>query len=93
MIPDGWSCPRRIGFLFPHPCGRLTPIGCPDCHNGQVEDPYRDRTDRDSYSDFDEYDSSAYDPGAAGVIADFSDGDGENLVRPDEEFEDDLTES
>jgi hypothetical protein len=92
-IPEGWVCPKRTGFLFPHQCDRLTPIGCPNCQNGQLADPYKDRTDRDSYSDYDDYDSSVYLAGALGVISDFTEGDGENLVRPDEDFEDDLTES
>jgi hypothetical protein len=34
-----------------------------------------------------------YVAGAVGATADFTEGDGENLVKPDEEFEDDLTES
>jgi len=96
MNPMG--CPRRTGFLFPHGCDRLTSIGCPDCQNGQVEDPYESRADRDGYDDYDTYDSSSY-AGVEGVggaedAADFNEADGESLVRPEEEeFEDDLTES
>ena len=93
MIP-GFSCPRRIGFLFPHPCTRLSSVGCPDCQNGAIDDPYRDRTDRDSYSDFDSYDGVNYDGMGISPSADFNEADGEYLVRPEaEEFEDDLTES
>jgi len=51
-----FRCPRRVGFLFPHACERLTPIGCPDCNNGVIDDPYRSRSDRRGYSDND-YDS------------------------------------
>ena len=60
MIPGPWTCPRRIGFLFPHACERLTPAGCPDCHNAAVQDPYGQRTDRTGYdhNDFDSYSSS-----------------------------------
>jgi hypothetical protein len=93
MIPAGWQCPRRIGFLFPHPCGRLTPIGCPDCDNGQVDDPYARRSDRDEYTDYDSYDDTVLDDAAAYQATDFTEADGENLVRPEEEFEDDMTES
>ena len=46
MNPSGWKCPRRIGFLFPHECDRATPDGCPECDNGQVTDPFAQRTDR-----------------------------------------------
>jgi hypothetical protein len=90
LIPPGWSCPRRIGFLFPHPCGRTSPIGCPDCENGQIADPYRDRTDRGDYTDYDEYDE---DFGNAAPLMEFTEADGEQLVEPGEAFEDDLTES
>lgn len=60
MNPSFFRCPKRVGFLFPHGCERLTPIGCPDCNNGSVEDPYRDRSDRSGYdrNDFDHYSSS-----------------------------------
>ncbi len=61
MMPPVWKCPRRIGFLFPHPCMRTTPAGCPDCQGGMVNDPYRDRGDRAGFADgYDEYDSSDY---------------------------------
>ncbi len=73
-------CPRRIGFLFPHPCDRVSPIGCPDCDNGQLADPYAQREDRGAYSDYDQYDSAQW--------GDFTEADGENLVTPEEdEFE------
>ena len=60
MIPSiPFTCPKRVGFLFPHPCERLTSIGCPDCNNGSIDDPYRSRTDRRGYdSDFDRYSST-----------------------------------
>ena len=59
MNPTGWRCPKRIGFLFPHPCERLSPIDCPDCNNGSIDDPFRRRS-RSGYSDdYDDYDSSA----------------------------------
>jgi len=58
-VPPGWKCPRRVGFLFPHPCERLSPIGCPDCQNGQLDDPYLSYQ-RYSYSRWDYYDDSYY---------------------------------
>jgi hypothetical protein len=108
MIPDGWRCTKRVGFLFPHPCERMTPVGCPDCQNGQIQDPYCRRTDRYGYSgdDFDAYDSTEMgalamgalafgggDSGGAGASADFSEADGESLVAGDDNFEDDLSAS
>lgn len=92
MIP-GWKCTRRIGFLFPHECGRLTPDGCPHCDNGQIEDPYTQRLDRGEYVGYDDYDDSLVGPATAGQAIDFTEADGENLVRPEDEFEEDLTES
>ena len=44
---------RRVGFLFPHICLKTTPVGCPDCQNGQIGDPYAMRQDRYGYSRFD----------------------------------------
>jgi len=60
MIPSFFKCPRRVGFLFPHQCERLTPVGCPDCNNGNVEDPYSSRSDRQGYDrdNYDNYSSS-----------------------------------
>lgn len=51
MTPAGWRCTKRVGFLFPHPCERLTPDGCPDCRNGSIDDPWASRTDRRGYTD------------------------------------------
>jgi hypothetical protein len=97
VTPPGWKCPKRIGFLFPHPCSRLTPEGCQDCQNGQVADPYIRRTDRYYYSNYDYYDDSltGY---ALGAIADhldhrFTEADGESLVMPQDTYEDDLSGS
>jgi hypothetical protein len=56
----GWICPRRVGFLFPHDCHRTTPVGCPDCQNGQIDDPYGAHRDREGYSRYDDYDSSYF---------------------------------
>lgn len=95
MNPAGWRCPKRVGFLFPHPCERATPVGCPDCDNGSVADPYGSRTDRRGYSDYDSGDgwddtSGGYSSGAS---MDFSEADGASLVNPEEAFEDDLSAS
>jgi hypothetical protein len=99
MMPPLWKCPRRVGFLFSHPCTRTTAVGCPDCQNGQIDDPYR-RRDRYSYDDYDYYDDSltGY---ALSSLADrmdpgFTEADGESLVTPDDGtggFEDDLSGS
>ena len=105
MIPPGpWTCPRRIGFLFPHACERLSPAGCPDCNNGSINDPYRERSDRGGYmnDDFDDYSSSETsgwpafgggDSGGAGASMDFTEADGASLTNPDRDFEDDLSAS
>jgi len=106
VIPGAWRCPKRIGFLFPHPCERLTPVGCPDCDGGRVGDPYRSRSDRTGYSndDFDTYtpDQTGASPpqafgggdsGGAGASVDFTEADGATLVNADESFEDDLSAS
>ena len=89
MNPTGWKCPRRIGFLFPHPCDRPTPIGCTDCENGQLDDPYRQRHNQYGYADYDDYD---IDPGFL-AADDFTEADGETLVKPDEAFENDMSAS
>jgi hypothetical protein len=76
--PPVWKCPRRVGLLFPHECDRITPIGCPDCQNGQLtDDPYRSRRDRWDYNDYDDYSG-------------FTEADGETLVPAEHEFEDDM---
>ena len=89
MTPPGWTCPRRIGFLFPHPCERTTQDGCPDCQNGQVGDPYRYRFDRYDYTNYDEYSTDWTGAAAAG----FTEADGERLVKPRDLFEDDMSAS
>ena len=81
--PPGGKCTRRVGFLFPHPCLRTTTEGCPDCRNGQIDDPYGMR-DRYDYSSYDDYGDD---------LMDFTEADGADLVKPDDEFETDPTES
>ena len=80
MNPADWMCPLKVGYLFPHACERLTPIGCPDCQGGQVADPYGQRHDRYGYDDND-------------YSTDFTEADGATLVKPRQKFEDDLTAS
>jgi hypothetical protein len=94
--------------LFPHQCERQTPVGCPDCNNGQISDPYASRTDRRGYTD--DYDSDGFswddsgtgvaaaafgggDAGGGGASMDFTEADGASLVNADEGFEDDLSAS
>jgi hypothetical protein len=100
-LPPNWKCPRRVGFLFPHDCRRTTPVGCPDCQNGQIDDPYYSRADRYGYSRYDYYDDAyffdfepSYEPGVpdAGSM-DFTEADGADLVEPGGQFENDMTES
>lgn len=81
MNPPGWSCPRRVGFLFPHACERLTPVGCADCNGGQVADPYAGRN-RYGYDDYDNY--TGYN---------FTEADGATLIRRSSAYEDDFTAS
>ena len=96
MTPPGWKCPKRIGFLFPHPCTRLTPEGCPDCQNGQIADPYV-RQPRYYYTDYDTYDDSltfwALESLGEHMTHHFTEADGESMVTPDETYEDDLSAS
>lgn len=105
-VPPGWTCPRRVGFLFPHDCLRTTPVGCPDCQNGQIDDPYGSRSDRYGYDLFDSYSSNyflmrAFSAGiastesdsSAAASADFTEADGADLVQPGDQFENDMTES
>ena len=100
MIPGGWRCRRRVGFLFPHLCDRPTPVGCPDCDNGRVQDPYSSRTDRRDYSDDYEIGGASNipafgggDSGGGGASMDFSEADGASLVDSNESFEDDASAS
>lgn len=98
-LPPGWKCPRRVGFLFPHDCRRTTPVDCPDCRNGQVDDPYAGRQ-RWGYHRYDYFDDDyffGYDLFRGGPIdadfggdmtadpasADFTESDGADLVQPD----------
>jgi hypothetical protein len=99
-VPPGWRCSRRVGFLFPHACHRTTPVGCPDCQNGQIEDPYAMRHDRYGYSRYDYYADDYFDliPVYEPTVldsppADFTEADGAELVTPGDDFETDLTES
>jgi len=105
----GWRCTRRVGFLFPHPCERTTPEGCPDCSNGSIADPWANRTDRRGYADdyyvFDDVISDSSDAapdaplfgggdsGGGGASMDFSEADGAELTTSGEAFEDDLSAS
>lgn len=93
-VPPGWKCPKRIGFLFPHACTRLTPEGCPDCQGGEVRDPYLGRS-RYGYTDYDYYDDSmtGFAIGSLMEHRDFTEADGESLVTPQDAFEDDLSGS
>jgi hypothetical protein len=92
-VTPGWKCPKRIGFLFPHPCNRLTPEGCPDCQNGQIADPYIRRTDRYYYTNYDYYDDSLTGYALGAIAEHFTEADGESLVMPQDTFEDDLSGS
>jgi hypothetical protein len=101
-VPPGWKCPRRVGFLFPHACQRTTPEGCPDCQNGQIEDPYVGQN-RYFYSSYDYYGDDyfvgigpVFDPvpiGSSAGALDFTEADGADLVQSGGEYESDMTES
>lgn len=92
MMPPLWKCPRQVGFLFPHPCTRTTQVGCPDCQNGQIDDPYRGRFNRYGYDSYDDYGDDVVDT----LLPDFTEADGETLVTADDasdDFENDLSGS
>jgi hypothetical protein len=88
VTPAGWRCTKRVGFLFPHPCERISPDGCPDCSNGSIADPWASRTDRRGYTDdyvvFNDFSSDSSgaasdapvfgggDSGGGGATSDFS---------------------
>jgi hypothetical protein len=108
-LPPGWTCPRRVGFLFRHGCHRITPLGCPDCQNGSIDDPYL-RYNRYEYTSYDDYDDgyyigSGYDTAVAAGAGyessmEFTEGDGADLVSSDQDqgqdqdqFENDTSES
>jgi hypothetical protein len=97
MTPPGWKCPKRIGFLFPHACTRLTPEGCQDCQNGQIADPYIRRTDRYYYNNYDYYNDSLTGYALGSLIDNldprFTEADGASLITPQDEFENDLSAS
>jgi hypothetical protein len=108
VTPAGWRCTKRVGFLFPHPCERPTPEGCPDCGNGSIRDPWTSRTDRRGYADdYYLYNVSSDEPGSVseapvfgggdsgggGASMDFSEADGAELTNSGEAFEDDLSAS
>jgi hypothetical protein len=88
VTPPGWICTKRIGFLFPRTCSRTTPVGCEDCNNGQLTDPYRFRYHRYGYDDYDDYGSDW-----TGAMIGFTEADGEKLVKPTDGFEDDMSAS
>jgi len=90
MTPE-WKCDRRVGFLFPHACQRTTPVGCPDCQNGQIEDPYRSRRDRYYYDNYDYYDPGFFYLSTGAT--DFTEADGADLVQPDDSYETDTSAS
>ena len=92
MNPSGWKCPRRVGFLFPHECDRASPDGCVECNNGQVTDPFAQRTDRYLYTDYDNY-HGVNTAGLGRNPNDFTEADGEKLVDNDTEFENDFSAS
>ena len=70
----------------------MSPAGCPDCDSGRLTDPFAQRTDRYGYTDYDKYQGV----GAGGLghnPDDFTEADGENLVRRRKRYEDDMTAS
>jgi len=69
-------------------------LGCADCQNGQVVDPYDQHSGRYGYTDYDDYSGvSIAGYAAASGAADFTEADGEMLVKPQDEFEDDMSAS
>jgi len=69
-------------------------MGCPDCNNGTVGNPFRQRTDRYGYDDYDDYSGVSMAGFALGSARDhFTEADGESLVRPRKRFEEDMSAS
>jgi len=88
-----FKCARRVGFLFPHPCERTSPEGCPDCQNGQVADPYRSRSRYLYEDDYDVYDTSLTGYALSALSDHFTEADGESLMKTQDDFEDDMSAS
>jgi hypothetical protein len=101
-LPVPFRCPRRIGFLFPHPCDRITPIDCPHCNGGLIDDPYmsHDRSFYSSWDDYSDYGSgyAAAESSSSDVISssdmEFNESDGADMVSTGgDDFEDDMSGS
>jgi hypothetical protein len=89
VIP-GDGCDRRVGFLFPRRCGRLTTKGCPHCQDGQMqEEPYFYYPEHAYYTNYGSY--GGWDGGYGSTTGiDFTDADAASLATSDVDFEQDM---
>jgi hypothetical protein len=91
---DQGECDRMVGFLFKRRCGRTSQVGCPYCHDGQVnEDPYF--YERSYYSGYGTYDrgywGSTYYYSSGTRNVDFTDADSASFEREmDTDYERDM---
>jgi len=87
-----WRCTRRIGFLFPHECGSMSPVGCRHCNGGQLNDPYSQYSNRYGYDDYDVYHPSVFSFWPY-QHHDFTEADGGSMIRSRKHFEEDMSAS
>ena len=89
----GGGCDRRIGFLFPRRCGRLSPTGCPHCQGGRrSEEPYFTyNRERNFYPDYGDYTTVSWgNRGYADAEVDFTEADAASLELLGDDFEQDM---
>ena len=87
------GCERRVGFLFPRRCGRLSPAGCSHCDNGRIPDePYFYwAEERSLYPNYGNYAARGWGHRAyPGAEVDFTEADAASLERLGEDFEQDM---
>ncbi|MEL6383269.1 MAG: hypothetical protein AAFQ89_12625, partial [Cyanobacteria bacterium J06626_18] len=89
----GSGCDRRIGFLFPRRCGRLSSAGCPHCDDGRVaEEPYFTYShERSLYPDYGNYAALSWgNRGYSDADVDFTEADAASLELLGDDFEQDM---
>ncbi|MDY6782322.1 MAG: FHA domain-containing protein [Cyanobacteriota bacterium] len=80
------GCDKRVGFLFPRRCGRLSPEGCPHCNGGEIDrEPYFLSSERSLYPNYGDYSQ-----GESAVPLDFTDADAMSLETVGTDFEQDM---
>lgn len=86
------GCDRRVGFLLPRRCGRPSPVGCPYCHNGQLQDdPFFRYSERSLHPDYGNYRAGYWGSGTYnGDDVDFTEADAASLETLGVDFEQDM---